>query len=157
MAPGVQVPITIESAQVKRALKRLGAAVQDLSEPMEEIGSSLVTSTQQRFEEKESPEGEAWQPVSKAHARRKVEEGRSPANILRFKNYLLQSISYLADRGSVAVGSNRVYAAIHQLGGTEDMAPGPAGIPARPYLGVSRDDEREIGAILGDYLGGAAA
>jgi len=40
---------------------------------------------------------------------------------------------------------DEIYAAIHQLGGTDDMAPGPAAIPARPYAGLS---EQAIGDLL---------
>lgn len=156
-APGVQITIVPESAHVRRALSRLVAAAADLSEPMEEIGAALVTSTQQRFVEKESPDGDAWAAVTTRYARRKVALGRDPRNVLQGQNHLLQSLAYLAGARDVAVGSNRVYAAIHQLGGTDDMPAGPADIPARPYLGISRDDEAEIAAVLDDHLGGATA
>ncbi|MEI8599765.1 phage virion morphogenesis protein [Shewanella sp. PP-Sp27a-2] len=46
--------------------------------------------------------------------------------------------SVAADSGDfwAAIGSNKIYAAIHHFGGTDDMPAGPAGIPARPYLGA---------------------
>ena len=42
---------------------------------------------------------------------------------------------------SVEVGSNLVYAATHQFGDPDRR------IPARPYLGLSADDERDIEAL----------
>jgi phage virion morphogenesis protein len=154
---GVQVGITIEDEDVKRAIQRLVAKSMDLKPALTEIGASLLTSTQRRFEDKKSPDGDPWQNVSPAYALTKKKAGKDPSAILRFQNLLYSSLTYLANRFELAVGSNKTYAAIHQLGGTSDMPPGPAAIVARPYLGVSRNDEGEIGKILLEHLGGALA
>lgn len=55
--------------------------------------------------------------------------------------------SVAADSGDF--WSNKIYAAIHQFGGTTDMPSGPAGIPARQYFGVSTDDEQSMLGIWG--------
>jgi phage virion morphogenesis protein len=51
----------------------------------------------------------------------------------------------------VAVGTNRVYAAIHQLGGQAGRGR-KVTIPARPYLGVSAADRVRILAVLKWFL-----
>lgn len=52
---------------------------------------------------------------------------------------------------SVEVGTNVVYAAIHQLGGKAGRKDKRVTIPARPILGVSREDRTELLAIFGDH------
>jgi phage virion morphogenesis protein len=44
------------------------------------------------------------------------------------------------------------YGAIHQFGGTSDMPPRLAAIPARPFLGLSDNDEKEVIEILSEFL-----
>lgn len=151
---GVRNVITVDGRRAKRAMVKLVDAGADTGPAFEEIGSALLTSTQQRFEDEQSPTGKSWKALSPATQDRPTSRNstRGGDHILRHKGLLAGSITYLASRNDVALGSNRVQAAIHQLGGTDDMAPGPAGIPARPYLGVSREDEGEIGEILRDYF-----
>ena len=149
---GARASITVDNAQVKRAVAALIGKSTRLQPAFEEIGSSLVSSTQARFESEVSPDGKSWPELSPAYAKsgatKRRPGGRGTEHILRNRGYLFGSITYLASPIDVAVGSNRKQTAIQQLGGTEDMAPGPAAIPARPFLGVSPDDENEIGEIL---------
>lgn len=77
---------------------------------------------------------------------------------------------------SNSVGTNKIYAGIHQFGGTIHAKnaefltfrlPGGLGVrrvkevemPARPFLGLSTEDESELFAQVADYsraaLGGA--
>jgi phage virion morphogenesis protein len=53
---------------------------------------------------------------------------------------LRDSIQNYTSGDTIRVGTNLVYGAIHQFG--SNGAEG--GIPARPWLGLSREDEREI-------------
>jgi len=152
MAEG-RIEISVESEALTSALGRMAARALSLRQPMQEIGASLVASTQQRFEDKKSPEGDPWVGASPVYALRKTKRGRKAASdLLRAEGYLLDTLNYLASDTNVAVGTNRTYSAIHQLGGTLGMAPGPAAIPARPHLGISRADEAEIAATLVQHL-----
>jgi phage virion morphogenesis protein len=131
--------------------------LQSLHLPMKEIGAALLTSTQQRFENEESPEGDPWKDLAISTQLRRTSKTsiRGNEHKLRDKGLLYASLTYIASDFEVAVGSNRKYAAIQQFGGTDDMPPGPAGVPARPYLGLSSDDEIEVGDILIEHLGRA--
>lgn len=152
---GATISLTVQDDRVRRALTGLASQSRDLQEPFEEIGASLLTSTQQRFEDEEDPEGDSW-PELAPRTQRRIVNGRprGGAHILRVSTSagLYGSLTYLATATDLRLGSNKEYAAIHQLGGTEDMPPGPAAVPARPFLGISRDDEQEIGHILIDHL-----
>jgi len=53
----------------------------------------------------------------------------------------------------VMIGSPMEYAAMQQFGGTKAEFPNLWGdIPARPFLGISSQDENEILTILRNYL-----
>ena len=49
---------------------------------------------------------------------------------------------------SLEFGTNMEYGAIHQFGGTSGMIPRLAAIPARPFLGLSDEDEKEVIEIM---------
>jgi phage virion morphogenesis protein len=156
---GIRVTVTGAEA----ALGTLQRAVEATANPLalyDEIGASLVVSTQMRFEREISPEGTAWPPSMRAV----IEGGRTLTDTAR----LLQSITHIASDSGVEVGTNVLYAAIHQFGGTIQAKTdkglvfrGAAGqwvrkrqvtIPPRPFVGLDDDDEAEIVAIAEDWL-----
>lgn len=151
---GVSLSMTVDDEEVRRAIQGLATRSLNLREAFDDVGASLLTSTQQRFEDEEDPAGEPWAELAESTQNKLVtkRKRRGKEHILRERGHLYGSLTYLAKPTEVAIGSNRKYAAIHQLGGTEDMAPGPAAIPARPFLGISGEDEREIMAIFMDHL-----
>jgi phage virion morphogenesis protein len=119
---------------------------------MADISELLVHSTEDRFEAKIDPEGAPWAPLKASTLARKKKGG-----ILVDEGYLVGSLrpDFGDDFAGVAAGME--YAAIHQLGGRDYMAPGPAAIPARPYMGLSEDDAGAILAAASDYLERTAA
>lgn len=58
------------------------------------------------------------------------------------------TIQALVTGDEAEVGTNVVYGAIHQFGGEEVGLPG---LPARPYLGLSAEDEADLDAIIDDW------
>jgi phage virion morphogenesis protein len=131
------------------ALRRLMMRTGSLNECLDKIGGSLVTSTQKRFEDEKTPEGNDWQQHSDATIAR-----RGPgASILRHSTDLFVSIDHKVESSKVLVGTNRIYGRIQQLGGEAGRVNARVTIPARPYLGISSDDETEIHAIITDHLG----
>lgn len=160
MAGGVQIRVSIQDKEVQARFAELLRRGRDLHTALDEIGSMLLASTQQRFEAERDPEGNPWAPLAIATTKKKVGKGkdaprRGARNILRVSGLLYQSLTHLATNKEVRVGTNRKkYPALQQLGGKPGMAPGPAAVPARPFLGISQADEQEIGAILLDHLEG---
>lgn len=140
--------IEIDDAEVRAALAALVAASEDLAPAMERIGGMLVASSLHRFESETGPDGRRWTPSIRA-----LFEG---GQTLTDRGHLRGSLTYAAGPTSVEVGTNLVYAAIHQLGGKAGRGH-TAEIPARPYLGVDGDDRAEIVRILGDHLMGGVA
>lgn len=107
------------------------------------IGEQLVSSTIERFEDGKGPEGEAWKPSQRA-------EGRGGRTLLD-KGRLRSSIVYEATPQRVVVGTNVVYAAIHQFGGQAGRGRKVC-IPARAYLGINEEDIAEIRATMADFV-----
>lgn len=147
-----KVEIVLSDSPVLQVLGSLLDKLDDLSEPMNDIAAVLESATEGAFEAEADPvTGQAWQSLSDAYL--KANPKRQSGKILQVSAGGLAA-SVTADSGDfwAAIGSNKIYAAIHQFGGTDDMPAGPAGIPARPYLGVSREDEQSMLGILGEYL-----
>lgn len=147
-----KVEIVLSDSPVLQVLGSLLDKLDDLSEPMNDIAAVLESATEGAFEAEADPvTGQAWASLSDAYL--KANPKRQGGKILQANAGGLAA-SVAADSGDfwAAIGSNKIYAAIHQFGGTDDMPAGPAGIPARPYLGVSREDEQSMLGILGGYL-----
>ncbi len=132
---------------VGRRLAEILRGVDDLTPLMDEIGAILVSSTQDRFERGRGPDGAAWLP-----SQRVLSEG---GQTLVDPGILLASITPVPGNDQVEVGSNMVYAGIHQFGG-EAGRRGATKLPARPYLGIGFGDAAEIEAAAADYLKGLA-
>lgn len=144
---GVTVVVRVEDEGFREALTRLLQRTANLQPVFDEIGSSLLASTEDRFEAEAGPDGEAWA----AHSTVTLLRRGVSAKKLRDRNHLYQSLTYSAGRLQAAVGTNRVYARIHQLGGKAGRNR-KVTIPARPFLGINADDRQMIGEILNDHL-----
>lgn len=130
-------------------LEQLRARMRNARPLMAEIGEILVESSQRNFEEHRSPEGDRWEPLSAAYALRKQRRWeRSPDDLLILHRTLMGSIHWAATGESVAVGTDVVYAAVHQLGWAEKN------IPARPFLGIREEDWDEINDAVYAFLRG---
>ncbi|WP_302616415.1 phage virion morphogenesis protein [uncultured Desulfovibrio sp.] len=112
---------------------------------MASIGEALVSSTLKRFDAEEGPDGKPWQPSKRAAA----ESGKTLTNTAELR----KSIGYAATASKVMVGSKAGYARIHQMGGKAGKGH-KLTVPARPYLGVSKEDMEEVKAILAEFLAG---
>ncbi|TVU88302.1 phage virion morphogenesis protein [Vreelandella titanicae] len=141
--------INVSSEAVERAITELLQKGEDLTAPMKSIGEEMINRTQQRFRDKEAPDGTPWADNSPVTEKRKghgrVLEGES--------NELSEQFSYSAASDSVEWGSLMVYAAMQNFGGTKAEFPHLWGdIPGREFIGLSDDDEDEVLAILADHL-----
>lgn len=109
------IKITVQDRQVNKALSDLAGKVKDLSPVMKIIGEYMLRSTEDRFNRQgPAPDGTPWAALAASTLRRKRH-----AKTLTESGHLRGSIRYqLQGPSAVAIGTNRIYAAIHQLGGT---------------------------------------
>lgn len=149
--------LTVDKRTALAGLDRLIQLADNPRVLLGEIGECLIDSTQQRFLEKLSPEGEPWSPVSPAYAERK-REGKAtndagdakttdPSDILRLTHQLMGNLFYDVNGSELVFGSPEPYAAAHQFGIPSKN------LPARPWLGLSAKDEAEVEALTTGYLG----
>ena len=131
---------------LSRLSARLGRLAGSLEEPLRAIGGIVESSTCRRIAEwKTAPDGVKWADVSEKTKRRKNGRG----GILVDHGHLLASITHEASADSVIIGSVMNYAAYLQEG--------TAHMPARPFLGLSDKDYRDIDHLLEDWLNGLIA
>lgn len=104
--------IKIESQAVISVLDRLARAGQDMSPVMREISAELASETEANFAAQGRPK---WLGI-------KPRKGRAGGKILQDTGQLAASITTGSDATSASIGSNKVYAAIHQLGGSINKA-----------------------------------
>lgn len=112
----VNFTITVDDGEVRQALAAMANAAADMEPAWDDVGSLLVAQSMHQFETQSGPDGAKWTPLAASTLRRRGRSG-TPA-ILQDKGHLRQSVRSAASSDGVIVGSDRVYAAIHQLGGT---------------------------------------
>lgn len=117
----VDVSIKIENQQVSAALARLRLALPlrgDMTPAMQIIGRALKTGAHLRFRAQQAPDGTPWEKSMRA-------QGAEGGQTLRLSSRLRNSLRWEATRDSVTIGTNVVYAAIHQFGGIIRAKKGP--------------------------------
>ena len=149
---------------VQRLMKRLGRiASVDKAGINNAIAEGLRTSTIERFQAEKSPDGKKWKQSIRAR-----EEG---GKTLIKSAALRSSIRSEASAEGLVVGTNDIRAATHQFGDTRIIKAKrkkalrfrvsgrwvskkevKVTIPARPFLGVSEEDEEEIKKLLSQAL-----
>ena len=132
---GIQVDIEIDDKRVRGSIGRLLDALANPRPALDEIGSRLAASTLERFRSERAPDGTPWQQSLRAL----VQGGQT----LQDTGRLRDSIQHVVRGDGVDIGSNVVYAAIHQFGGKAGKGHAVA-LPPRPYLGI---DDRDAAAI----------
>ncbi|MEP2707778.1 MAG: phage virion morphogenesis protein [Roseibium sp.] len=125
---GISAAITIEDTEVNAALARVEEAGGNTLALMQDISAAMLFSVQRRFESETAPDGQAWPRHAPRTARARLNRkrrGNQPITprLLRQSNRLFKSIVAEASDAQAATGTNLVYAAIHQQGGTITQYP----------------------------------
>jgi phage virion morphogenesis protein len=129
------------------------------------VAEGVHARTQRRFEESRGPDGRPWPPLSPATLLGEVGRDRARSGGLSARaqrrvalrkplirtGRLKASIGWKVAGNAIAVGTNLVYAAIHQFGGRAGRGR-KVRIPARPFLGLTEEDRREAEALLLEWL-----
>lgn len=168
----LSINVEFEDREVVEALRRIEQAGGNLKPAMQDIGEYLLISHRDRYDKEQAPDGTPWEPLAESTMRRKMLKGvrrgkgesrkrlttrrgntRAGAiNALARSKTLVESgdlrdlLRYQVTGSSLEFGTDRVYGATHQFGGPE------RGIPARPFLGLSEQDQGEVLTILKRHL-----
>jgi phage virion morphogenesis protein len=149
----VRMDLTVDEvplAAYQRALAEAAARGEDMTDLMEDIGDGFVNSIRARFAETSTaPDGTPWRPRK---------NDRDPGRRLLVKDGRLGKLfSVEASSHQVSVGTNVEYAGVHQFGASiaRVSKKGKAytiEIPARPFVGVSAEDEVMVEAYALQYI-----
>jgi phage virion morphogenesis protein len=170
--------IQIKDSELQKDLRGILGRFNDLRPAMKIIGSIVRASVDKNFEAEGRPR--KWAPLAESTKKR-----RKDTPLLQVQGHhggLRGSINYQSFDDRVVVGTNKVYAAVHQFGAQKGsfgtvLAQVPAherklpsgkmvevkahtrkitapwgDIPARPFLMVQDEDWVEIKHELSDYL-----
>ncbi|SMH62534.1 phage virion morphogenesis protein [Azospirillum agricola] len=113
MADPTGASVRIDDAELRRLLGGLETAGRDLTDLMETLAAQVEFDTARRFETQTDPDGNPWPPSVRALA----ENGETLTDTARLR----QSIASHVSPTAFEVGTNVVYAAIHQFGGAIHM------------------------------------
>ena len=157
--------IELQDAEVRQGLQRLIHAGTDLTPAMRTIATFLADRSEEAFAQEQSPEGIPWQPLSQATLARRKKAGKPSAKLLQQDRHLLNSITADWDKTAAVAGTNVIYATTHQFGAKQGQFgqgnyttrqgsfPIPWGdVPARPFLGVSATDAKEIENTIARFI-----
>lgn len=156
--------VELKDQAVTAALMRAAGLLGAMQPVMEAIGEVLATSTKKRFGQGKAPDGSSWAPKSAVTLAR----SRDSRPLFGPNNRLNNQINHEAGADFVEVGSPLIYAAAMQFGaakgsfgsysGTDKNGRAFSGsspwgdIPARPFLGISEQDSRDILAEIAEAI-----
>lgn len=152
MSDPIRIHIEI-GGNAQEALERLAEGIKG-RDLVEALGLEVVKLSRDRITSRKNtaPDGTKWAPLSPSTLKRKKAKGFGHQGTLMQQGTLWRTIhADNATDDSVDVGSMSVYAMIHQKGGKAGRGR-KATIPARPYLGISRDDEGKLQRWLEDWV-----
>lgn len=148
----MSIAIEVDDADVRAAFAKLVKAAEDPEPYLNAIGAVLVSAIKLRFHTGSGVDGTPWAPVL-----------RGGIPLRDTGAHLMNTTSYRVDGKSVVVGVAPRWAAIHHFGGTIRAKAAPwlvfkignrwarkkkVTIPARPFLGISKDDKDAILDVL---------
>ena len=119
-----------------KEMNDLESALKDTEPLMAHIANTLALFTSQSFEKETSPFGEKWKPLSSAT----LKKSKGLKKKLVDKGKLVNSIHTSHTTKSASIGTNVVYARIHQYGGKAGRNHKVI-IPARPFIPISKEDK----------------
>lgn len=129
-----------------RDLETLLSKLKNPRPALVEIGRMLQGSTRDRLQKsKIGPDGKPWAPWSLSTLLARTRKGTAGRGLLNDSGNLSRGITYEVRGNTVVVGATASYASYLQEG-TKNM-------PARPFVGVSKQDEKQIDVILKRHLG----
>lgn len=138
----IKFNVTTRTDGIQNARKRFDVIMRAPEQVIKQVALDEVKATQNRIRNsKTDPEGQPWAPWSMATIRANKNRGGS---LLFRTGALLNSIEYRISEKTLTIYSNVGYAKYLQFG-TPKM-------PARPFLGWSRESINKIKKILQDAV-----
>jgi len=158
----IKLKVNGDIRTLQRKMRAL-TELEDLKGVMKSLGEGVRTGTKERFKEEKSPDDKKW----KKSIRAVESSGKTLTQTAKLRN----SIRVRANNTGFAVGTNLIYAATHQFGDKRTIRAKNAKalrfmiggnwvskksvrvtIPARPFLGLSEGDIKELAGGIEDAI-----
>jgi phage virion morphogenesis protein len=113
------------------------------------VGQYVAEVGKQSFDKQARPEGGPWKRLNPKYAAWKAEHGYSPSALIKtkqLKNSIAYSIRPTGIKPSVFIGPAAHHGIYHQHGTKH--------IPARPFMGLGQQHERQIRTIVSNWVRG---
>lgn len=172
--------ITITKNQLKSKIKGLKANLKTMKNVTSAIAVDMVSTIDENFEKQKAPTGEDWAEWSENTKANKRLENKSNGKILQDTGALKRSFRSTFSNKHARVYTNSVYAKTHNFGAKikikpitrknpEDTKPylkfntakgvvrkkkTTVKIPARPFMGISDEKEREYIEMIVKHING---
>ena len=142
--------VQVDATKVTVALGRFRLSLSQNEELMEQIGASQLLSVRRTFREQGVPAG-SWVPLAPSTIRSNPKIYGSGHKLLVRSGRLLNSIRCQTRPGSVVVGTNLKYAAVHQFGSRDrSHAIGPKSkVESETTVGVKAHSYTRLSGELG--------
>lgn len=110
----MKIAVRYDDAGARAFITGLEGRLKSLVPALKQVGEHVLRATEERFSREKAPDGSKWAPLSPSTLKRK----KGP-KILTESGMLRGTIRWqLVGTTAVAIGTNKPYGRIHQLGGT---------------------------------------
>lgn len=157
------IELEFNDTAARAALNRLALALDDMTEPLQDIADHLRDSTKDRIADGVSPDGTPFAPRSQAtldaYEAKKKKNGDAYGSRPLWRSGTMRNFSIHSSATATAaeIGSNAIQAAMMHFGGKKSEFPRLWGdIPARPFIGASSADTENVLDIVLEWLGETA-
>lgn len=154
--------VQFNSGRSRSAIQEAIRQLEDMTPVFSDIGEYMIGATRQRFVDGKAPDGSAWAPKreSTLERYRRLGYGSLTRPLIGPGRALSRQIQKIVAKTSVTVGSSLIYSGVQQdgaekgaFGADRHGRPIPWGrIVARQWLGISKEDETAIVAIVDEHL-----
>ena len=159
------IKLEFNASAVFDRLDQARASLDDMTPIFDRIAEYMVPATKKRFVSSTAPDGTRWRKKSPTTLAAYLArgDGNRPKPLIGPSGRLGKEIAQLVTRDSAEIGSALEYSGVMQDGAKKGAfgkgrngRPVPWGdIPARVWLGISADDEKNILDIVDEHVGEA--
>lgn len=136
-----EVEFTTE--KIKKFLLEVSKNIADMTPLMKTAAVFMKDCVDENFETEGTHTGEKWEAWSEAWKKQRIKQGRGSGKILSLDGHLRKSIMSKTTFDSAIVGTNKIYAAIHNFGGTPELKRNKT-MPKREFNRINDDEEENM-------------
>lgn len=143
------IKITSNSKEVNDKLLELAQRAKNTKPVMREIALIIRNYVDEKFETEGRYQGEKWEDLKEPYKQKRTKKKRGKGKILTLDGELREKIDDKVTNDSVVVGTNQVYAAIHNFGGdVKKRNGGTFEMPKRQFMAF----EPKLNELIADEV-----